>query len=99
MTPRQAWRGRTVQDTLGAPEKMFYDSKMLKAAQLSFTFRATRPFTWMQCARVRGALALPTLRGYHDLGPSGRLAGCLAAGRSPSPSTALGTLSGRCTVH
>jgi len=79
---------------------MFYDSKMFKEALLSLTFLANRPFTPMPGARLRGALALSTLRGYDGLGgPAGHFVGRVAAKRSPSPSTAQGTLSGRCTVH
>ena len=85
---------------------MFYDSKMFKEALLSFTFFPDQPFTLTPPARVRGALAWPTLPGYHALdgsrpyaAPSRRFVGRRAAGRSLSPLTVLGTLSGRCIVH
>ena len=85
---------------------MFYDSKMFKEALLSFTFFPNQPFAWAQPARVRGALAWPTLPGYHALngsrpcaGRARRFVGRRGAGRSLSPLTVVGTLSGRCIVH
>jgi hypothetical protein len=72
-------------DALGAQKKMFYDSKMFKGAQSSFTFLRILPL-----AGGRRALPLSTLPGYHGHGRS--------AGRSPSPFPAWGLPSGRCTV-
>ena len=84
--------------TLGAPEKMFYDSKMFKNVLLSFTFstgqRAARAATATagpdhicmsaggQGAHDRQELALPGLPGYDELDRRARVAAKVAEAAS-----------------